>query len=200
MAGLAAVPPAAADDDEWVHAGAALTDGRGWSAQWVRRLGEAADGLRRSAEFWRLVAVLMGEEDEEAAEAETEVSQEAAGADASTTAELENACESLRSLLRLLGRAGGSADAVDALLRHWVRGGRRDLDAKALGLTQATVDAGAGAARAFGVHAAQTAVAKAFARAVHRALGAERLVVRAAPPAVDAHGEWQGAMARRWQR
>ena len=42
---------------------------------------------------------------------------------------------------------GGSADAADTLLRHWVRGGQRDPDAKAppdpdakaLGLTEATV-------------------------------------------------------------
>jgi hypothetical protein len=47
MAGLTAVPPepaAAASRCEWVYAGAALTaaDGRGWSAQWVRLLGEAS--------------------------------------------------------------------------------------------------------------------------------------------------------------
>ena len=44
---------------------------------------------------------------------------EAAGADASTPTEVETAGEALRSVLRLLGRAGGSADAADALLRHW---------------------------------------------------------------------------------
>ena len=48
---------------------------------------------------------------------------EVAGADVSTTTELETATEALRAVLRLLGRAGGSADAADALLRHWVRAG-----------------------------------------------------------------------------
>ena len=48
---------------------------------------------------------------------------EVAGADVSTPTELETATEALRAVLRLLGRAGGSADAADALLRHWVRTG-----------------------------------------------------------------------------